>query len=340
MKSRRILSIAAAALFSVVIAGSSAFAADPGLPLEITGEASDQKAGSLLYFNIYTSSATNPLTQNTRISITNTNDFVGVAVHLFFVDGGSCSVADRFVCLTPNQTTTFLTSEQDPGVTGYIVALAVDFQGLPRQFNFLIGDEYVKFQSGHFANLGAEAYSKLNNLNVISTDGSLAAVFFDGLNLAGSYSRVSRVVAVDNIGSRSDGNETLLILNRVGGNLFTTASTLGTLFGILYDDQETAHSFQVTGGCQLRQILSNTFPRTTPRFDVVIPAGQTGWLKIFSTSDIGIIGSVINFNANSATSSGAFNEGRNLHKLRLTSAANVVVPIFPPACDAGGVDPQ
>lgn len=341
MKTSRRLTIAIASLLVMFMSASAAMGADPGLPLDIEGEASDQKAGSLLFYNVYTSSATNPLTQNTRINITNTNDSFGVAVHLFFVDGSTCSVADRFICLTPNQTTTFLTSEQDPGVTGYLVAVAVDFQGLPRLFNFLIGDLYVKFQTGHFANLGAEAYNKRNASNVVSSDGSLAAIFFDGLNLAGSYNRVSRVVAVDNIGSRGDGNDTLLILNRIGGAFTTAGATLGTLFGILYDDQEIAHSFQVTGACQLRQTLNNVFPRTSPRFEVVIPSGQTGWMKIFSLNDIGITGAVITQNSNSGVSAGAFNEGHNLHKLRLTAAANYVMPVFPPACDAGGeISPQ
>jgi hypothetical protein len=59
------------------------------------------------------------------------------------------------ICLTANQTTTFLASEQDPGTTGYHLAIAVDgVNGCPINFNFLIGDEYIKLESGHFANLG------------------------------------------------------------------------------------------------------------------------------------------------------------------------------------------
>ncbi|MEO6724675.1 MAG: hypothetical protein ABIU20_05150, partial [Blastocatellia bacterium] len=127
-------------------------------------------------------------------------------------------------------------------------------------------------------------------------------------------------------------NDTLLIVDRIGGNLATGASTLGTLFGILYDDAENALSFQISGGCQLRSSLSNNFPRTAPRFENFIPAGRTGWLKIFSLSDIGILGAAINFNPNAGTSAGAFNQGHNLHKLTLTPAASLTIPIFPPSC--------
>jgi hypothetical protein len=320
------------ALFALVIMSSVASAADPGLAFPASSEGSDDKAGSILIYNIYTSSPSSPSQQNTRFSITNTSSTSGIAVHLFFVDGTTCSIADRYICLTASQTATFLASEQDPGTTGYLIAIASTLDGLPAQFNFLIGDEYVKFETGHFASLGAEAYSKLTDTNVVSTDGSLAAVFFDGVLLAGSYNRLSRVVAVDNIGSRADGNDTLLILNRIGGSLVTGAATLGSLFGLLYNDAEEPHSFNLSGGCQLRSALGNNFPRTTPRFETVIPAGQTGWMKIYSVSDLAITGSVINFNANARVASGSFSEGHNLHKLRLTAAANLVIPLFPPSC--------
>ncbi len=320
------------ALLALLLMAPLALAADPGLEFPPTSEASDQKAGSLLYYNAYTSSATSPNSANTRINITNTSSTSAAIVHLFFVDGSNCSVADSYLCLTANQTATFLASDVDPGINGYIVALASDSDGLPAAFNHLIGDEYVKFASGHAANLGAIAFAKLNNANVISTDGVLAALFLDGLNLAGSYNRAPRVVALDNLPSRADGNDTLLILNRVGGNLATGAATLGALFGILYDDAETAFSFSFAGGCQFRASISSSFPRTAPRVETVIPAGRSGWMKFYSLSDIGIIGAAINMNTGTDDAANAFNGGHNLHHLRLSQAANLIIPVFPSSC--------
>ncbi len=321
------------ALLATVILSSFALAADPGLPYPATSEASDQKAGSVLIYNVYTSGATSGNTQNTRINITNTNSFISAFafVHLFFVAEG-CSIADSYICLTPNQTASFLASDLDPGISGYIVAVASNPDGTPANFNYLVGDEYVKFTSGHTANLGAIAFSKLNDANVIDTTGSLAALFFDGLPLAGSYNRVARTLADDNVGSRADGNDTLVIINRIGGNLGIGAATLGTLFGLFYDDAENVLSFSVTGSCQLRNSLSNNFPRLAPRFETFIPAGRTGWFKVFSQSDIGILGAAINTNPNAASSAGAFNSGHNLHHLTLTAAATYVIPVFPPSC--------
>src|SRR4030095_2758865 len=133
---------AALSLLALVLLTGAALAQDPGVPYPATSEASDQKAGSLLYYNAYNSDATNPATSDTRVNITNTNSFTAVAVHLFFVNGANCQVADSFVCLTENQTATFRASDLDPGTTGYIVAVASTADGLPARFNFLIGDEF------------------------------------------------------------------------------------------------------------------------------------------------------------------------------------------------------
>ncbi len=300
----------------------------PGALPQTGSPISDQKAGSVLIYNVYTSSATGGNTQNTRIAITNTNSQLVAFVHLFFVAEG-CSVADSYLCLTPNQTASFLTSDLDPGTSGYVVAVATDAKGCPVNFNYLIGDEYVKFSSGHEANLAAEAITAIAGGQPLCDSNSVTAqINFNGV----SYNVLPRTLALSNIGSRTDGNDTLLILNRIGGNLGIGAATLGSIFGILYDDAENALSFSVTGGCQLRSAVSNNFPRTAPRFEQFIPAGRTGWMRLFSQSDIGMTGSAINFNPNVAASAGAFNQGHNLHALTNSAAASYVIPVFPPNC--------
>ncbi|MEP7339947.1 MAG: S8 family serine peptidase [Acidobacteriota bacterium] len=312
-------------------------AAGPGLiiPTVLPGgdvsPLSDQKPGSVLLYPIYTSAA-DATRQNTRISLTNTNPVLGTQVHLFFVDGDTCSVADAFICLTPNQTTTFLASDLDPGTTGYVIALAVNVAGCPTSFNYLIGDEYVKFASGHAGNLGAESVPAVAGGSTVCT-GSTAVVRFDGV----AYAPLPRTVALDNVPSRGDGNDTLLVLDRIGGDLLTAGLPLTNLFGLLFDDAEIGKSFSFGSGnapgvCQFRSSLTDNFPRVTPRFTQFIPAGRSGWLKIFSTSDQAIIGASLNYNANALASAGAFNGAHNLHKLTLTTAATYVVPVLPVSC--------
>src|SRR6185295_14486975 len=92
---------------------------------------SDQKAGSVLIFPVYTSSLSNPAVENTRLNLTNTDPGRSAFVHLFFVDGSNCSVSDSFICLTANQTMTLNAADIDPGVTGYVIAVATDSQGCP-----------------------------------------------------------------------------------------------------------------------------------------------------------------------------------------------------------------
>ena len=331
MRTSRKLTQTLLALFALSLMASFALAADPGLPYPATSEASDQKAGSVLFYNVYTSGATSGNTQNTRVNITNTNSAVGADafVHLYFVAEG-CAIADSYICLTPNQTASFLASDVDPGITGYIVAVAVDgVLGCPVSFNYLIGDEYVKFTTGHAANLGAVAFSALFTQGACNAASNTAAINFNGVD----YNCSPAVLALDNIGSRADGNDTLIIVNRVGGNLGIGAASLGTLFGLLYDDAENVLSFSVTGGCQLRNSVSNNFPRTTPRFETFVPAGRTGWLKLYNqTGAIGILGAAINLNPNAASSAGAFNGGHNLHHLTLNCNSTYTVPVFPPSC--------
>jgi predicted extracellular nuclease len=305
-------------------------AGGPGNPLPATSPLSDQRAGSVLIYNVYTSSV-DPNRQNTRLSITNTEASRSTFVHLFFVDGATCQVADSYICLTANQTTTFLASDLDPGVTGYIVAVAVDRNGCPVNFNYLIGDEYVKFATGHVANLAAESVTAIaGGLPVCNQNSTSASLAFDGV----SYSVLPHALSADNIPSRADGNDTLLILNRIGGNLATGAATIGSVFGILYDDSEMPVSFSVaSSACQLRGSVSGTFPRTAPRFEQLVPSGHSGWMKLWvSGGTVALTGAMINFNPNAAATAGAYNQGHNLHVLTTTNAMVYTMPVFPPNC--------
>ncbi len=303
----------------------------PGTPLPASSIVSDQKAGSVLFFPIYDSSLTSPTRENTRLNLTNTDSSRMAYVHLFFVEAGAGQAADSFICLTPNQTISLLASDVDPGENGYVIAVAVDGEtGCPINFNFLIGDESVKLSSGHAANLGAEAFAALPGATLAcDLNEATAELLFDGI----CYNQAPRVLAVDNIPSPEDGNSTLLVFNRVGGNLANRATTIGDVFGVLFDDLEAPYSFQRSGTVQFRRELTNDFPRTTPRFAQVIPSGHSGWMKFYATSDRGLIGAVINFNPQAGSNALAFNQGHNLHKLALTDNASLTIPVFPPHCN-------
>jgi hypothetical protein len=298
----------------------------PGQPLSyLDGQFAGQMAGSVLIYNIYTSAVATDR-QETRITLTNVNPQISSYVHLFFVDGRDCSVADSFVCLTPNQTVSFLAGDLDPETTGYLVAVATDASGCPVNFNFLIGGALVKFQSGHAANLPAQSAMALTGWSTIcGAEANEAVLRFDGQR----YSLLPRALAVTSLAARANGNETLLIINRLGGDLGTGGDPPGNLYGLLFNDLEEGVSFSIpAAGCQLQMILSGSVLRTTPRIERYIPAGRTGWMKFWTAEEKGIAGAVIN----RADAIGGYNQGHNLHILTTTDKVVYKIPVFPPSC--------
>jgi hypothetical protein len=291
---------------------------------------SDNTLGSVLFYPVYTSNASSPETSDTRISITNADQQLSVNVHLFFIDGATCNVADNYICLTENQTATFLASEFDPGTTGFLIAIATNNVGCPTSFNALMGDVYVKFSSGHKANLAADAVMALNIPTLCDETSFMAQLNFNGVN----YARLGRVLALSTIPDRASGNDTMLILNRIGGNLVVASATLGPIFGIAYNDVESPFGFNFNPNrCQIVNSISNDFPRTAPRIEQIIPAGRSGWIRLWTTDDTAIFGAMINFNPNSGVDPGAYTQGHNLHKLTLTSIGSLTIPLIPPPCD-------
>ncbi len=315
-------------VFPLILFSAIAYAADPGSPIP-TAATNDQQPGSVLIYNFYTSSATND-GPDTKFALTNTNTSQNGVTHLFFISGANSAAADVYICLTANQTFSFLASDIDPGVTGYMIAVASDvLTGLPLGFNFLIGDTQVKLSSGHEAKLTAECIQALFQGTLEIGDTFSATIDFDGVE----YTKVARALALDHIPSRVEGNRTMLVVNSLSGNLAAKLTSIGTVFGILFDDAENAVSFTTTASCQLNQILSDDFPVTSPNFTTFIPSGRSGWLKLFSTQDRGVSGAAINFNRRSAKERNAFNGGSNLHRLTNTAGTSTLtIPVFPATC--------
>lgn len=280
--------------------------------------------GSVLVFPLYTSAVNNFAAVNTRLNFTNTDATRLAYVHVFFVSNRDCTVADSVFCLTPNQTASFLASDFDPDTTGYVIAVAVDARGCPINFNHLMGSEFVKLASGHTANLQAQTITALpTGVFTCNATDTTTTLKFDGVQ----YSLLPHTLAVNNLASPLEGNDTLLILDRIGGDLYNgAAARLSTLAGLVYNDREIGYSFvQSAGQCQLIQRLNNGFPRTSPPLGQIIPVGRTGWLR-FNQSDNGaMIGAVINLNPK------GFNQGHYLHVLRYTSAT-LTIPVYAPSC--------
>lgn len=300
------------ALIALVVLASAAFA--QGNPIDTPTVVSDQLGGSVLVYPLITSSATGA-PDDTTIQLTNTNSAFGIAVHLFSVDGATCNITDIAVCLTKNQTICFRASELDPGVTGFLIAIASNpFTGCPIGFNSLIGDEFVRITTGGTtfqAQLAAESFGTSSGglgrrIGICDLGNGFATICFNtlDLNLGG------RVLAASSVLSPADAS-TLVVINRLQGNLLTGSGFgTGNVFALLFDDRENSISFSIPGGvCQTRAVISAATFRggLVGRF---LPAGTCGWLKVFATSEIAITGAVL---TSSATA--RLNGGTNLHKL-------------------------
>ena len=293
---------------------------EPGnLPIA-AGLPNQQKPGSVLIFSVYTSSPSNSQSDS-QISLTNTNPVSPAYVHLFFVDGSRSTVADQIVTLTQNQTVTFLTSDFDPGVTGYLIAVAVDANGCPVIGNYLIGGSVVRFESGHLANLQAIGVSGLvQGSPLCDPSATTTTIAFNGV----AYDELPRALAVYTLPSLANGNRPMLIVNRIGGDLTNRVEAIGSLAGLLFDDSETAQSFSIDGSaCQMREMVGNNLPRTVPRYSTVIPAGRTGWMKFWTAEDEAITGVLIN------ESLTGLSGGYNLPALTTTKAATLTIPVLP-----------
>ena len=311
-----------AAAIKSVIAGCGSTAT---VPVSVPTFPTDDKAGSVLFYNIYTSDSAAPQLENTLISITNTDENKAVTVRVFFVDGETGNVADSFFCILPTRHINLYAADYDPGIKGYAIAVAVDNTGCPINFNRLIGGEVVKFKSGHQAALNAISFAAVAQTPVVCDPLDYSAtMYFDGI----SYDFSPRVLSVDNIPSSLDGNQTMLVVNRFGGDLTKTApiGIIGNMSAVLFNDVEKPINVLLAGGTsQQRNILRDGYPRSLPAFTKIIASGHTGWLRFISADGNSVVGAALSLNSKTNQ-----NGGHNLRQLAMMDRGSFLISITPP----------
>lgn len=275
---------------------------------------SDQKTGSLLVYPYYTSSNSS----DTRLTITN----VGARqtyVHLLFLDGVTCQQSDLYLCLTPFASAAFQSSEFDPLITGYMLAIAVNEQGNPIANNSLIGNAFVRNGLQATDTYGAIAF--YSYANAAPAVGGTTELRFDGV----MYERVPNSFAVE-IQSPLESAQTLVTVG-LNGNVNTGNINGASMVGVgqVINGRETpvgSFSGWHVGNCQVISPITVNSPRVPGSMAGVIPSGDIGTMR---------------FNVGAATgllfSRGSKWSGiRPLHDVRKTSDAKLIVPVFMPVC--------
>ena len=273
----------------------------------------DQKAGSVLFFAKYTSDTIDPQREDTRINITNIHPMQDIDVHLYFVDGSTCSIADAQLTLTPNQTVAFLASDLDPGIVGYLVAVA-NYSGVPTQFNYLMGDAYYHELSGLTAMLPAMAVEKVSGGDLRVTPESTADMVFDGAE----YERLPQTVAVSSFNSQIT-DETTLALFVPTTNLGIGTNDSNSIFTLVYDDIERVRSTSFLIRCYRRMPLSGL--RVIDGINNFVREGHTGWIKMTTMNERPILGAAF-------TRGLRFSGALNFKHISLLPTYTITVPVF------------
>ena len=292
----------------------------------VTAKFDGSSPGSILFFPIYTSIQGDSQHQDAVIRVTNTHSSQDAIVHAFFALGDNGGVADAFL-IVPGETVAFNASDVDSGSTGCLVFVAVDANGNPTNFNYLTGQYDIRFASGHGGNnLNAKA---IRALSTVAPDPSAktADLNFNGLD----YEFLPKTLQASNLPSVADGNDTTIIVSRLGGDLGSYMAPLGDLAGILRSQAMTPYNWTATVAApaiQMIQTLSGTFPGTNPSYLGIVPAGQKGTTTVWGMpqNTKGIFGVSLNYNATTPSTS-----GQNFDIVeQLTGEVTITMPIFMP----------
>ncbi len=280
---------------------------------------SDQKPGSVLVFPFYTSRAATK--SDTRLQLSN----IGAAqtyLHVFLLDGATCQPSDFFVCLTPNASLAFKASEYDPEVTGWVLAVAVDAQGIPIRNNALIGNAFVN-DGEYVDNYGAESFGA-SSTSVAQVVNNTAILRFDG----GGYDPVPNQFAVE-IQSPLDSVGQKIVTVGLQGDLTASqlrgAGQIGT-GTVINGNEKPIASFVnfLLGNCQATALITFNQPRVPSGMNGVIPKGQVGTMQFRIGGGVGLLMSP-------RTSANRWSGIRTLHKVGSTFTT-LTIPVFVPVC--------
>jgi hypothetical protein len=289
-------------------------------------EVSDQKPGSILVWPYYTSNAQTKA--DTRLTLTNLGT-TDVIAHLFFLNGANCQQADQFVCLTKGASIAFKASEQDPEITGYMIAVAVNAMGQPIHRNQLIGNAFVN-AGDYYGNYGAEALAAADG-QIPGVPGIvLPGANPDGthtLNLNGIiYDRAADQFAVE-IQSPADAAGQAIVHASLAGNIATAAVTnvaqAGTGLVIRGDEKQGSFVGFIGNRCHTLNTITATSPRVPTGLGVFIAKGSIGTL-VYNTN-VASVGLLLTPKTN------AWGGIRGLHKTR-TVNSTLTIPVFMPVC--------
>src|SRR5215468_631344 len=242
--------------------------------------ASSSKAGSVLFFHKYTSDTTRSNEVNTLITLTNTNPRDSVIVRVFFIHDGVFE--DQFITLVANQARTFVAGKESPNMTGYVMAVAVNSQGLPSQFNWLIGGASLRDDQRHEASYNAFAVAKRAGGPINYNDGGRSSsVKFDDKD----YDRLPKVVAVDSLRNQDPSSgpavTTGVALYSPMADLTGAKAAPYKLAATAFDDAGQAFTQVIGVDHSLDLNVSQIW--TERPFNTIISGDRLGWAS-FSTS--------------------------------------------------------
>src|SRR5262245_41215769 len=303
----------------------------PGLPLvgsnATKSAVSSTKAGSVLFFPKYTSDNANPGGVNTVISLTNGNPRDAVSVRLFFVR--DCTVINQFVNLAPNQTRTLLASAEDPGKTGNAVAVAVNTQGIPTQFNWLIGAASLRDAQGHEGSYNAVGVAKRTGGPVSSVAGGTAEMKFDDVE----YDRLPQGIAEANIpGQDPNGSRTDMFIYSPLPNLSAPSGQTSRITATSYEQSGTPHPAVVDAACVLHAPASAIL--TNPPMHSYITANNPGWGSFAATTVDNVPVPLLGLSLTDGASAKQ-NNVRHMQVLSRLDSFSMTVPVSNPPNPAG-----